>query len=296
MSNPFVPYAPAGDSPPLPPFEGHSVVVHVVLNVETWPFDQPMPRKLIPAPHGAESVPDVLNFSWVEYGMRVGLPRLLAALTERRLPVSVSMNAAVADVYPRAVELLAATGWEFVGHGTTQRSLHRVEDERAEIAATLDRIERATGTRPRGWLGPGLQETWTTLASLAELGVDYVCDWSVDDVPVWARAGGSSLVAVPYNLELNDSVLFAVERASAAEFEARARATLPVLLAEAERWGTRVLALPLHPHLLGVPHRIGALTRVLDHFAAHEQVTFQTSGAVADWFAATVPAPANPSD
>lgn len=291
MSNPHIPYVLAGNGPRLPALNGGSVAVHVVLNVEVWPYDRPMPRRIIPAPHGTDDVPDVPNFSWVEYGMRVGLPRLVAALTERAIPAGVSMNAAVADAYPQAVQLLAGTGWEFIGHGTTQRSLHRVDDERAEIAETLERIEKATGARPRGWLGPGLQETSTTLATLAQLGMRYVCDWCVDDVPVWARAAGSSLVAVPYNLELNDSILFAVERAPVSEFENRAAATLDVLAAEAKVWGTRVLALPLHPHLLGVPHRIGALTRVLDMFAAHDDVVFTTAGAVADWYAGLVPQP-----
>jgi hypothetical protein len=99
-SNPRVPYEMASDRRRLPPPQpGKPLIVHVI--VEYWPFDQPMPRKLIPGPHGNEKVPDVPNFSWVEYGMRTGFPRILDALKRRKLPASTTINASVIDVYPR---------------------------------------------------------------------------------------------------------------------------------------------------------------------------------------------------
>src|SRR5579872_2012435 len=89
MSNPRVPYQMASDRRRLaPPQPGKPLIVHVVVNVEYWPFDQPMPRKLLPGPHGNDKLPDVPNFSWVEYGMRTGLPRILSTLTQRGLPAS----------------------------------------------------------------------------------------------------------------------------------------------------------------------------------------------------------------
>src|SRR3546814_13248410 len=88
-SNPRIPYQMASDRPRLPPpVPGKPLIVHVVVNVEYWPFDQPPPRKLIPGPHGNDRIPDVPNFSWVEYGMRPGFPRILRALKERGLPAS----------------------------------------------------------------------------------------------------------------------------------------------------------------------------------------------------------------
>lgn len=262
----------------------HGLLVHVVINVEVWAFDRPMPRKIIGAPGGGETIPDVPNFSWVEYGMRRGLGRLVRAMVDRQLPASVSFNAGVADVYPDATAELVATGWEFLGHGVSQTTLHRAPDERATILETLDRIEATTGRRPRGWLGPGLQETDRTLDILAELGVDHVLDWAIDDLPVWLRTSSRPVLAVPYSLELNDSVLFAAHDYPDAEFDVRFSATLSRLLSELAD-GPRVMALPLHPHLMGVPHRIASFERALDTLMACDQVTVVTPAQIADWFA-----------
>jgi peptidoglycan/xylan/chitin deacetylase (PgdA/CDA1 family) len=277
----------------LQALRGRGLLVHVVVNVESWAFDRPLPRRIIGSPHGGESVPDVPNFSWVEYGMRRGLPRLIRAIAGRGLPASVSFNAGVSEDYPQATADLIATGWEFLGHGVRQEALHRVTDERATIIETLDRIEFATGARPRGWLGPGLQETDRTLELLAELGVDYVSDWTVDDVPVWLATSTRPLAAIPYSLELNDSVLFAAHDYPDSEFDSRFEATLNCLLSELDE-GPRVLALPLHPHLMGVPHRIASLERALDTLTACDQAVFCAAHEIYDWFLAGAPNPMSP--
>jgi len=270
----------------LPP-DG-KLLVHVVINVETWAFDRPMPRKIIGAPGGVESIPDVPNFSWVEYGMRRGLPRLVQALTDRQLPASVSFNAKVAEDYPETTKELVETGWEFLGHGISQGTLQKLPDERASILETLERIEATTGQRPRGWLSPGLQETDQTLDILAGLGVHYVLDWVVDDIPVWLATSSRPVLAIPYSLELNDSVLFAAHDYPDSEFDVRFEATLIRLLAELND-GPRVLALPLHPHLMGVPHRIASLERALDTLVTCGQATFVNPAQIADWFASVSP-------
>ena len=291
MSNPRVPYRWAPDRPPLPPLDGARLLVHVVVNVEVWPFDQPLPRALLSSPHGARPVPDVPNFSWAEYGMRCGLPRLLQAFGQRAIPVSASCNAAVIDVYPRAAEAMLEAGWEFIAHGVEQRSLVAEDDEAAVIAASLDRLEAFTGTRPRGWLGPGLAETAATPDVLRRHGIDHVYDWVLDDLPEWLVADGGPLLALPYSLELNDSVLHAVESYPATELVQRVRATVDTY--EAEITDTvRVLTLPLHPHLLGVPHRVAAVTEVLDLLAGLPYARFVTGTRIADWFRAMEPPPA----
>jgi hypothetical protein len=102
MANPRIPYRLSSEAPKLPPLDGKTILVHFVVNVEHWQFDQPMPRTIITPPHGKETVPDVPNFSWADYGMRAGLPRILEAL--EGLPASTSFNAGVIDAYPRAAE------------------------------------------------------------------------------------------------------------------------------------------------------------------------------------------------
>src|SRR5690606_33242557 len=177
-----------------------------------------MPRTIITPPHGKETVPDVPNFSWADYGMRAGLPRMLNAIAQRELPASTSCNASVIDVYPRAAEAMLRHGWEFIGHGMHQKSINHAGAEADIIEQTLDKIAAFTGMRPRGWLSPGLRETFDTPDILAAAGVDYVCDWVVDDLPNWMQVRAGALMQMPYNLELNDSIIYAIEKHASNEF------------------------------------------------------------------------------
>jgi allantoinase len=279
-----IPFALASDRPALPPLDGRALIVHVVVNVELWAFDAPMPRAVIPPPHGVAAVPDVPNFAWAEYGLRCGLPRLLRLLGERGLPASAAINAELIDTHPRAAEAIAAAGWELVGHGLRQRSVHAIDDEPAMIAAALARIERFTGERPRGWLGPGLQESFATPGLLRAAGVEYVCDWVIDDLPVWLETPHGRLVALPYTVELNDSVVHAVEHQPSDAMHRRLLDTLDTLGAELDD-GPRAVTLALHPHLMGVPHRAGHLARMLDVLTARDDTVFVTGTRFARWFA-----------
>jgi allantoinase len=288
MANPRVPYRLPSERPRLaPPTVGgrpRPLIVHVVVNVEHWPFDQPMPRKIITPPQGVETLPDVPNFSWVDYGMRCGLPRIMEALAERRIAASTSFNAGVIDVYPQAAEAMKAAGWEFIGHGLQQQTLNAAASgEEGVIRACLDKIAAFTGVKPRGWLSPGLRETFDTPDLLKACGVEYVCDWCIDDLPSWMQTKHGKLLAMPYNLELNDSVVYAVEHHSSGEVLDRLVATLATFERETKSQ-PRVLALPLHPHLSGVPHRIGYLRRMLDLLERRDDVVFMQGSQIVDWF------------
>ena len=283
MSNPRIPYEMSNRRKKLAPPDGKPLMVHVVLNVEHWRFDQPMPRKIIPGPHGFDSVPDIPNFSWAEYGMRAGMPRILGLLAERGLPASTALNAGVIDAHPAAAEAMLDAGWEFIGHGFHQRALDAEADEAALVTQALDKVSGFTGTAPRGWLGPGLRESAETPDILKAAGIDYVCDWVVDDLPCWMTTKHGPLIAMPYNLEINDSVLYAVEKHSSPEMYERLEATLATFDGELPSQ-PRVLALGLHPHLIGVPHRIGYLAAMLDLLMARDDVVFMTGSQIADWF------------
>ena len=128
-SNPRVPFQFSSDRAPLPPLDGKKLIVHAAMNIEYWPFDRPMPRGIIPAPHGATPAPpDIPNFSWVEYGMRCGMPRMLDMFARHDVPVSAFLNAQVADVYPTLMSAVVDAGWELVGHGWFQQSLKQADD------------------------------------------------------------------------------------------------------------------------------------------------------------------------
>lgn len=290
MSNPHIPYRLSSARPPLPALDGKRILVHLVVNVENWQFDQPMPRTIVTPPHGRETVPDVPNFSWADYGMRAGLPRILKCFAERGLPASTSINAGVIDAYRPAAEAMRDAGWEFIGHGMHQKATNHVAGgEETLVRASLGMLAAFTGTQPRGWLSPGLRETVDTPDILKNAGLDYVCDWVVDDRPSWMTTKAGPLIALPYNLEINDSIIYAIERHATGEMAARLEHTLRRFEAEC-RESAIVLALGLHPHLIAVPHRIHELDRMLDLLMASPQVGFFTGSRLADWFAAAVPA------
>lgn len=291
MANPRIPYFFSNERPRLNVPAKGPIMVQLVVNVEHWQFDQPMPRTIITPPHGKETVPDVPNFSWVDYGMRVGLPRIIDAFTARGLPAATSFNAGVIDAYPRAAEAMHQAGWEFIGHGMRQKALNHAGGEADVIEQTLAKIAAFTGVRPRGWLSPGLRESMQTPELLKAAGVDHVYDWCVDDLPNWMRTDNGPLLSVPYNLEINDSIIYAIEKHSSPEMLMRATNTLNLFKREFDRTGQpRVFALGLHPHLIGVPHRFDYLEQILDLLMNTPEVWFTTGSQIADWYRAQVPA------
>jgi peptidoglycan/xylan/chitin deacetylase (PgdA/CDA1 family) len=217
---------------------------------------------------------------------------MLGALADRRLPASTSFNAGVINAYPRAAEAMRAQGLEFIGHGVHQKALTHADGEANVIALALELIERFTGTRPRGWLGPGLRESEQTPELLKVAGLDYVCDWCVDDLPNWMRTEHGPLLAMPYNLEINDSIIYAIEKHSSPEMLLRLTNTLHLFRREVQATGQpRVLAVGLHPHLIGVPHRFEYFEKMLDLLIATPEVCFMTGSQIADWYAEQCPAP-----
>lgn len=287
--NPRIPVTLSNEHEPLPALDGKNLIVQFAINVEYWPFDRPMPRALLPAPHGGGATPDVPNFSWVDYGMRSGLPRFMDLLGE--LPVTVAINASVLDAYPSAAEQMHELGWEFIGHGYEQQTMHTVDDEAETVRRAFDRLEQLTGTRPQGWLGPGLQETDHTPDVLAAEGVRYILDWVIDDVPNWMRTTHGPVAALPYSLELNDSLLHAVQQQPPDEVLRRVERTLETFEREIADGHTRVLTVPLHPHLMGVPHRIGTLAAVVERLTSHPQAVCVDARRMYEWFASVSPAP-----
>ncbi len=282
--NPRIPYQMSSDRPRLAPLNGKPLMVNPVVAIEYWPFDRPMPRGILPAPHGrASEPPDVANYSWVEYGMRCGLPRLFDVLGRRGIKASAWMNAQCADVYPSAAERAASAGWDFVGHSWFQRSLKEVEDEEAEIRRSLDRLEKLTGKRVRGWFGAGGGETVRTPEVLKRCGLEFTHDWLLDDLPCWMSTAEGPLLCLPYTWEINDVPMWAVQGQSSDELLKRLTATLDVLEREVET-NPRVLSIGLHPHIAGVPHRIYYLEKALDMLMSRADTIFVTSGEIADGF------------
>lgn len=289
MANPRLPYRFSNDGPKLKPHDQGAIIVHLVVNVENWSFDASMPRTIITPPHGKETIPDVPNFSWADYGMRCGLPRMIEAIRSRGLPASTSINASVLDAYPGAGEAMRAAGWEFIGHGMHQKSVNHAGSEEEVIRNTLDKLQRFTGSRPTGWLSPGLRESYDSPELLRAAGVEYVFDWVIDDVPNWLATKHGPLLSMPYNLELNDSIIYAIEKHATGQFLDRLTRTVELFHRESQTH-PRILGLGLHPHLMGVPHRFGEFEAMLDLLIKTPGVSFMLPKQIADWFTSQVPA------
>jgi peptidoglycan/xylan/chitin deacetylase (PgdA/CDA1 family) len=262
------PYTPIVDRAPVQWPNGARVAVWIVPNIEHFHLEL------------GPKAPDVRNYSRRDYGNRVGVWRMMDCLAREGFRGTVALNAEVARHYPRIMEACGQLGWEFMGHGLTNSTVLAGMDretEAATIAQTKDVIE-AHGARMRGWLGPGLTETWNTLDLLREAGVEYVADWVNDDLPYKMNNG---LYAIPYSLELNDMPLFNMPSISTHDFETRIRETFDVLHEEGETT-PRVMCIALHPFLTGVPHRIRALQRALAHIASHDKAWLATGSEIID--------------
>jgi peptidoglycan/xylan/chitin deacetylase (PgdA/CDA1 family) len=285
--NPRIPFQMSSERARLEPLGGKPLMVNPVVNIEYWPFDRQMPRGVLPPPHGAQiEPPDVPNYSWVEYGMRCGMPRLFDLLRRRGIRATAFLNAQCADVYPSLARATVEAGWELVGHGWFQRSLKQVEDEEAEIRNCLKRLEDLGKQKVRGWFGAGGGESMHTPDILKRCGLDFIHDWLIDDLPCWMTTTEGPLLCLPYTWELNDVPIWVVQGQSSGELLGRLEATLAVLDRELETQ-PRVLTLAMHPHVLGVPHRFYYLEKAFDLLAQRSDTVFVTSSEIADWFVAS---------
>jgi len=289
QNNPRIPFRLLDQSRTLTPIDGKPLMVHIVVNVEVWPFGNSMPRSILQNAHGKSPIPDISNFSWVEYGLRLGLPRLERIFSARRLPVTNMMNAAVIDFYPQCAELAANANWELCGHGLFQRSLLYEEDEGTVIDEALNKLEQFSGKKPRGWLGPGYGESFSTPDILKSKGIEFIHDWMVDDVPCWMRTTHGPLVAVPYALDLNDVMVFAQERHSAEEYFKRFQDTADYFSSERGS-PPRIITMGLHPHIIGVPYRLAMFERTIDMLMSRDDTVFVTGNQIVDWFKGQVSA------
>ncbi len=262
-----------------------NVAVWVIVNVEEWDPLQPMPRTVLTPPAGGVPTPDIPNWAWHEYGNRVGFWRLLSIIDKHRIPAVLAINGAAIDSYPPIVQAAIERDWEFIGHGLTQRNMQKVEDERLDIRLTTEAITRASGAKPRGWLGPGLTETWETPDILVEEGYEYVCDWVLDDQPTSLATRSGQITSIPYTQECNDVAMMLIQHHPAAEYRDRAIDQFTQLREDAIATGIpRVMALVVHPYIMGAPHRARYVDEALEYILDHEDVVFCTGKDILDGY------------
>jgi allantoinase len=281
-------YSAIAERPPLKLPDGARMVVWVIVNVEEWDPREPMPRTVLTPPAGGTPSPDVPNWAWHEYGNRVGFWRFIEVFDELKIPAVLAINGSAIAAYPAIVRAAVERQWEFIGHGFTQRNMQKVKNERADIRKVREVIAKATGKPPRGWLGPGLTETWETPDLLVEEGYDYVADWVLDDQPVWLKTRTTPILNVPYTQECNDVAMMIIQHHKASEYRDRALDQFEQIYADAAG-SARVMALVVHPYIMGAPHRLKYLRGVFEVIRQKNDVKFWTGAQIVDWYRAAGP-------
>lgn len=282
MDNTLYRYSPMIRRPRIEWPHGARLAVWIGLNVEHYELDKPSTSI-----HGATAtlVPDPLNYGWRDYGPRVGIWRQMEIFDKFGIRASVLLNADVCHHYPEIIEEGNRRHWVWLAHGKNnsilEANLSEVE-ERAYLTEVVATIREATGTAPRGWLGPALSETFATPKILGELGITYLCDWCADDQPFPLNTP-HRMISVPYSIEVNDIPLFVGKSYSGEEFYQLLVDQFEVLYAEGARSG-RVMAVALHPFVTGVPFRAKYLEKALAYMAERPYVWWATSDEIADWY------------
>ena len=278
-----IPYQAQIDRPKLRLPGGKRLAVWVILNVEEWRIENAMPRTVLSPPMGQPLLPDVPNWSWHEYGMRVGVWRFFDLFKRLDIRPTVSINARVCEDYPRVAEACHTAGWEFMGHAYEQGPMHLVDDQKAMIDKSIAVIEKFTGAKPVGWLGPGLTETYETPELLAGAGIKYIGDWVYDDEPTEIATANGPLVTLPYSVELNDIPMMIVQHHESAYFTQRCIDTFDRLYQEGEH-RAKIMAIAIHPYISGQPHRIKYLEAIYDYVNRFEGVLHWNGVEILDWY------------
>jgi len=276
------------DRPPLKLPRGARLVVWPVVNVEEWEITRPMPRGVSMPPGGVAAVPDIQNWGWHEYGMRVGVWRLMETLHRHRIKATLAINARVCETRPRIARAALDEGWEFMAHSYVQMPIHKLEDQRATMRQCVDVIRKFTGKTPAGWLGPGRGQTYATLDYIAEAGFKYFGDWVMDDQPFYVKTLHGPILSLPYSVELNDITIMLTGQHESDAMLKRARDAFDQMYREAGR-GARVLAFGVHPYISGAAHRVRYFDAMLRYFKK-KGVLFWTGEQIADWYRAAVKA------
>ena len=282
------PYSAIVDRPKLQLPNNGRMWVWLIVNVEHWSIERAMPRTVLSPPMGQPLLPDVPNWAWHEYGMRVGFWRIYDALNQRGIVPTMATNGIVCDSYPRIVESALKKDWEIMGHGFVQGPMHKLENQQEAIQATVDTIKRFSGKAPVGWESPGLTEDDHTLDCLSQSGIEYVADWVLDDQPIWLDAKPKPVLSVPYTVEINDIPMMLLQQNRSEEMLLRGIDQFERLWQESETI-PRVMAISVHPYVTGVAHRSGYFEKLLDHIQSRAGVVIQTGEEISNWYRKQVP-------
>ena len=276
-------YLPYVDRPRITWPNGARVAFWVAPNIEFYELDPPETPTWKPV---TRPVPDVMYYSQRDYGNRSGVWRMMEVMDAYGVRGSVSLNIALCDHHPEIIEACVERDWELFSHGiyNTRFTYDMSEaQERAMIEDVIQTVKKVSGQDLAGWLAPALTNTESTMDLLAEYGVKYTCDLFQDDQPQPLKVKKGRLISMPYSLEMNDIIVYNFDLGSPRHYADVIKAQFDQLYAEGEESGT-VMCVPLHPFLVGRPHRIQPFAEALEYITGHDKVWVTTGREIADWY------------
>lgn len=284
-------YCAISDRPDFSWPDGKRLAVYVALNLEAYAFGEGLIEAI--ADPGPGPAPDVMNWSWLEYGNRVGGWRLQQLFETLQLPCTLLVNAEVYRHCPQLPRAFMQIGAEIAAHGRSNSERQGNLSEALEaqlIASATAMITRGAGKAPQGWLGPWISESRVTPDLLHEAGYRYVLDWCCDDQPFWLRTRGGRILALPYPQELNDSNTVIGRNVNPHDFADMIIDNFTEMRRQAEEQPL-VMGVALHAHCAGQPFRLHHFRRALAAISTGlPDVWLTTAGAVADHFIAATAA------
>lgn len=270
--------------------DGARVALWVVPALEWFPLDST--NQPFRPPGGLERpYPDYRYYTHRDYGNRVGIFRIMKVLDKLGITASVTMNSALAERYPFLLEQVLQRKWEIIAGGVDMGHLHHGgmsrEEEANQVRQCLETLRERSGQPVTGWHSPGKSESENTLDLLAAEGVEYVCDWVNDDMPYPLKTEGGSLFSMPHSHEIDDRMILMQYHHNEQDFAQQLKDQFNTLYRESEKYGGRIMAITLHPWVIGQPYRIKTLEEALAHMLNHEGVWSATGAEILAAFKAS---------
>jgi allantoinase len=285
-------YWPYENRPALKWPNGARVAFWVAPNIEFYELDPPQnpQRKPWPTPH-----PSVPGYSIRDYGNRVGHERQMALLDKYGIRGSISLSTALCDHHPEIIAMCRERNWEFFSHGIyNTRYIYGMTEaqEKSMIRDSIESIYKHTGQICAGYLAPALSHSESTMDLFSEAGYElfgekaafYTCDLFHDDqpTPVHVR-NGRKFISMPYSLEMNDTIVYAVNKVEPRQYLTMLKRHFDRLYAEGAESGT-VMCIPTHNYQISCPHRIKAFEEALEYITGHSDVWVATGREIAEYY------------
>ena len=271
------------DRPKLSWSKGAKVAINFIIPLEFFPLNP----SGVPFKHPGAMVtpyPDLRHFTVRDYGNRVGVFRILEALSDANVIATFAVNSEIAKRYPPLIDAIITAGHEIAAHGISTDHIHHEAMSNDEENNLIQNTTSCLDELPKGWLSPARNQSSRTLELLTKTGYQYCLDWEMDQVPVQANTPNGGITLVPNNYELSDFTLLHTRRQTERSWLKQIENSIDLLLGEHDRFGSQMLGLTLTPYVIGQPFRIWALRALLEKINSTAHVETFTASDIAAQF------------